>query len=370
MRFFLISLLVAFHIPLSSQILTSYIIDSTTNEVISDAFVFISNSSISTVSDDAGKFTIDRTALPNSDIVITHISYDTKYLLPSEMQSNLDTIYMVPLKYEMDEIVLKSKGSRKRKKWLQRFTKSLLGNTKNATKSQLTNPEVVLFEENSGSLTAITSDNLMFKNENLGYNIWFLLDEYTLEKDEDVLYSGKVFFENFENLEPKHLENRIEVYEKSSRKFFKDYTSGMYDSLQYRVALASLESDGFFHYIGDMKRKNLLSYSSDSTNYILNFPRFLRIENKSIIHSQEKHKSSSGFGTLDRPGLVIQKKSKNSRDRSDYAVSYLSSRTNQIIINRDGVIQNQRDIEEYGYWSDLRLADRLPDDFKYLPLKQ
>lgn len=370
MRYSIISLLIAFCIPSFAQTLESQLIDINTKEKISDAFIFISNSSLNTVSDENGQFMLDRSSLPSSDIVITHISYETKYLSLAEINKPLDTIFLSPTQFELEEVVLQSKSSKKRKKWLRRFTNSLIGSSEHASKSKLLNPEVVLFQEKDGVLHTQTSDHLIFENEVLGYKIWFFLDNYSLEKDDDVMYSGKVFFEDFEDLKTEQLSNRNVVFERSSRKFFKDYISNTYDSLQYNVALATLESDGFFHYVGAMKRNILLSEAPEKGMFELKFSRFLRIENKAISGKQENFKNNLGFGSTNYASIALHKKHKDERDRSDYAVTYFGSRSNKIIVNKEGVIQNQRDIEEYGYWSELRLADRLPDDFEYVPLEQ
>jgi len=368
MRLILTSLFVLLSIPSFAQVFQSVLADINTKEKISDAFIFISNSSIGTISDKDGQFSLDRTHLPTSDIVITHINYETKYILPKEVLKVVDTIFLSPVKYEIEEVVLRSKGSRKRKKWLRRFTKSLLGTTNNASGTTLINPEVVLFEEKDRKLKAYTSDYLIFNNETLGYKVWFFLNDYSLEKDDDVLYSGKVFFEDHDNLNTKQLANRNHVFERSSRKFYLDYTAENYDSTQYGVAIATLESDGFFHYVGDMKRSHLLMDSEKKEQSELRFSQFLRIENRGVLGDQPKFKNSSGFGNV---GIAnITKKSKNKGDRSDYAVSYISSRSNKIVLDENGIIQNPKDIEEYGYWSELRLADRLPDDYEYVPLKQ
>lgn len=366
---FLLSIFLFLCLDISAQTFQSKLLDVNTHENIGDAFVFISNSSISTTSDTDGIFTIDRSALPNSDIVISHINYETKYLLSTDLKEPLDTVYLNPTTHALDEVVLKSKGLRKRKKWLKRFTRSLLGTTKNADQSKLVNPDAVLFQEKQGLLTAITDDHLIFKNEKLGYNLWFLLEEYSLEKNDDVLYAGKVFFENFEEVSDIHLANRKEVFEKSSKKFFKDYVSGTYDTLQYTVALATLEGNGVFHYVGEMKRKNLISSNNENELVELKCHRFLRIEDKTIFANQKNNKTLSGFGNVSVSDIV-SKKGQSQKDHSDYAVSYLKSKTKKIIVNREGIIQNQKDIEEYGYWSELRLADRLPDDFVYVPIKE
>jgi len=344
----------------------SKLVDALTKQDIPDAFVFISNSSISALSEVDGTFTIDRSALPNSEIVISHINYETKYLQPEDITSTLETIYLHPTNHSFEEVVLKSKKSKKRKKWLERFTKSLLGSTKNSSESKLLNPEVVLFKESDNSLIATAKDHLVFRNEKLGYNLLFLLEEYALEKNDDVIYSGKIFFEEYKTISHAQRANRKEVFERSSRKFFKDYAAGSHDTLQYNVALATLEGNGFFHYLGEMKRNNLVSQDSISDLVELKFRRFLRIENKAIDSNQKARNTTvRGFGSISVQDAA-SKKPKNKQDKSMYAVSYLKSKSNMIIVNKEGVIQNQKDIVEYGYWSELRLADRLPDDFQYV----
>lgn len=355
-----------FSLNISAQIFESKLIDTNTQEGIDNAFIFISNSSISALSEEDGTFIIDRSVLPNSEIVISHLNYETKYLQPADMESTLDTIYLNPTNHSLEEVVLKSKKSKKRKKWLEKFTTSLLGSTKNASQSKLLNPEAVLFTEVDNSLTAIAEEHLIFRNEKLGYNILFLLEEFSLEKNDDVTYIGKIFFEEFKTVNATQMANRKEVFVRSSRKFFKDYAAGSHDTLQYSVALATLEGNGFFHYVGEMERKNLISFDKDRNLIQLKFRRFLRIENKAVGSNQKvKNTTVGGFGNISVQDAA-RKKAKNKQDLSEYAVSYLKSKSDIIIVNKEGVIQNQKDIVEYGYWSELRLADRLPDDFQYV----
>lgn len=353
-----------------SQTFESRLIDEQTLEHIPNALIFISNSTKSTTSDRGGFFYIDRSSLPNSEIVISHIAYKTKHLDLSLLKSKTDTIYLTPFKHEIDEVVLKTKKSNKRKKWLKRFTSSLLGYTGNAKEMKLLNPEVVLFKEENNILKVETSKNLIFENDALGYKVLFVLEDYVLEKNDAVYYSGKVLFENYNELNEDQIINRNEVYSRSSRKFFKDYVSGSYDSLQYRISLATMEGEGFFHYVGDLKRKHILDSRTADNFYALKVNRYLRIENAAIVADIAKQDLKSKFGGATSLMYMINNKNGKSGNKSDLAVSYLGSKSDRIILDSNGLIMNQKDIIEYGYWSEMRLADMLPDDFELVALKQ
>ena len=45
-------------------------------------------------------------------------------------------------------------------------------------------------------------------------------------------------------------------------------------------------------------------------------------------------------------------------------ISYLRSKTGKIIVNRFGKILNPDDVEEVGYWANMRTATLLPTDYQ------
>ena len=59
------------------QSIETVLVDQSTKEPIKNAFIFIRNTSISTISDITGFFQLDITAFPTSELVITHLSYQT-----------------------------------------------------------------------------------------------------------------------------------------------------------------------------------------------------------------------------------------------------------------------------------------------------
>lgn len=358
-----------------AQQMKAVLLDAQTKSPVDNAFVFISNSSVSDLSDQDGQFTIDRKNLESSDVVITHINYESKYISPKSISNEIDTFYLTPQNFELTEVTINRKDPKKRKKWLKRFTKSILGNTDLAKKTKLLNPEAILFVEKNDTLFAQADEYLVLHNEKLAYKIIFLLQDYALTKNDFVEYKGKLHYEDIiedykQKDHKKIYKKRNETFLQSSRKFFKEYVLNIHDVKKYHVGLSVLQPDGQFHYVGEIEREKILEPNTEETFFQLKFKRFLRIENRNISLQKNINSRSSGFGSLSKPSemdMVIQQKGDVKKSESEFAVSYLMSKTNKLIINQEGLIQNPRDIIEYGYWSDLRLANRLPDDFVYIP---
>ena len=90
--------LIAFIIlPLSAygqEELSFYVADSKTNEPVENAFLFIENTSIGTITSLDGRAFLPYQEDDQYTIVITHILYETAYLSKPQITSGLNTILL------------------------------------------------------------------------------------------------------------------------------------------------------------------------------------------------------------------------------------------------------------------------------------
>lgn len=103
--------------------------DLDTGMPIDAAHAFISNASYGTTSD---KFGVVKMSIPTGlkeDLIISHISYDTKVIRYSRFisMSKENEILLTPNGINLEEIVVVQKRSKKWKKHLKRFTKAFIG---------------------------------------------------------------------------------------------------------------------------------------------------------------------------------------------------------------------------------------------------
>ena len=116
------------------------LIDSKTGLPVSDAHVFVDNTTFGTLSDKDG---VARLSLPQSlseDLLITHILYETK-LVRHALYMNFDNAHVIalePTDLEIPTLTINARRSKKWKKNFKKFRKAFLGTGKSA--SQCNNP--------------------------------------------------------------------------------------------------------------------------------------------------------------------------------------------------------------------------------------
>lgn len=342
--YFLYTILFLFSVQqLSGQILTARLQDQATQEPVAFASVFFSKTSIGTTSDSSGYFRLNMRGLREVDLVISHLSYKIKSLKITDPSEMPEVIFLEPIETKLDEIVISSDHSPKRKKWLKRFEKALLGKSAKKNDTYILNPEVIVFSEKNKNLEAKGLDYLYVKNEALGYNIRFYIEDFTLYSNKDVVYAGKVFFEDLQDSvrnPRKLLKAREKTYNLSKNHFFQ---SLIQDSL--RGTLYQIGETKFLEKLGTTSIRKL-TYQD------------LKIERGLIDDTVY----------IDNYLTVVDKSAKSFwyvfKGENKFATSLIGSRSGKIIISPNGNILNPKEIEEIGFWAQQRLADLLPLDYQ------
>lgn len=331
--------------PISAQTLRSQLVDETTQTPIPAAFIFISNSSIGTSSDENGFFELSVAGLGQVEIVISHLSYEIKSIVVKAGETLPARLYLQPKAVGIDEVVVKSKASGKRKQWLRKFEDAFLGKSNNRRKVALSNPKVLLFQENEGGLSAQGMDYIAIANRALGYQLRFYLDTFHLSKQGEVIYAGKVFFQEIPGAkkEKRVQKARSRSFRYSKTHFFQSLLQGQASEESYLVGLARFNPQGAIDY--EPTTWDALDWRRGKKADTLFIQDFLAISDRNLATGEARNPLAS---TVKR-----------------YATTFLRSNSGKIIIDQAGNIVNVAEIEEIGHWTDYRVADLMPIDYNY-----
>lgn len=330
-----------------TQIVSSTLVDGETGEPITAASIFISNSTFGTTSDANGFFSLDLQQFPEAELVVSHINYEQKSFSIAAFEILPEVIALMPRLIEMEEVVIRGKGAskRKRKKWIRQFEDALLGEGANREESRLLNPEILLFEAQKRRLRALAFEPLLIENKALGYNLKFYLDTFLLENKEDLVYAGKLFFEDFAGEEPppEVKDTRAKTYAKSKSYFLKRILRGEIDESLFEVGIGTYKEGRIVGY----ERKSLEQL--DIRRGV--FADTLYVQNPLVL--------------TDKANFIRSGISKASLQKIQFATSILNPKKGKIIVSPEGIMLNAQEVEESGYWTQLRLADLLPIDYEY-----
>jgi len=170
-------------LSLSSQVLRGRVLDSETKKAIELANVFLNSTTIGTLTDKEGNFTLNLEGAEKLPIAITAIGYHS-LLLTDYSKDRPYEILLNTKTYELGEVVVKSKRT-----WKERtirsgnmaiFRREFLGQSTNASRSKILNEEDIIFQNIEGKdmLKALSYRPLVIMNDALGYEITYYLDTF------------------------------------------------------------------------------------------------------------------------------------------------------------------------------------------------
>jgi len=171
--------------------LTGKVIAADTKQPIPAASVFLSNTSIGTVTDSKGLFAINRIPTGRFDLVVSCIGYETQVqTIGSNQVPNSLLISLRPKAKELDEVVVEQYDKDGWDKWGNFFIESLIGTSAYAQDCKLKNPGVVKFRYSKklNTLKAFADEALVIENKALGYTLRYQLTKFEYNYGERLFY--------------------------------------------------------------------------------------------------------------------------------------------------------------------------------------
>lgn len=187
---------------------------------VASANVYISNSSIGTVTDEKGQFVIRNFPAGRYDLVVSCIGYETQVITLSSAQlPPVLTILLKPKINELQEVIVEPYEKNGWEKWGSFFMENFIGTSAFSRDCKLLNKDVIKFRfsKKNNTLKAIANDRLVIENRALGYVLKYDLTRFEYDFGTRIfLYQGYPLFEEMETkrkgLQKRYAENREDAY--------------------------------------------------------------------------------------------------------------------------------------------------------------
>ncbi len=326
------------------------VIDAQTQQPLAGASVFCQNTTIGTLTNSNGEFSMTVPA-GGYDIIVSFTGYETQSASVTAQSENLSQLRFV-LKEKsksMEEVSVVATTEVKNgwEKYGEFFREQFIGMTENSKLCTIDNPSALrfFFSKKRNRLKVLASEDLIVTNKALGYKIRYTLDSFTYEYANGLTqFTGYPLFEPLEGSAEeveKWKEKREEAYLGSMTHFMKGY---------YHKTLGQ---DGFKIEFLDEKTKKFRP---------LNDPY------------------DTAFATLAddelelHPSAILRIIYLNETPEQDYLVKNKLALTNTvqisqltfrdaILVERNGYYYDQKDILSIGYWAWEKIADLMPYDY-------
>jgi CarboxypepD_reg-like domain len=226
-KIFLLSFFLFFTLISQAQfIISGRVLNESGTEPVSKASIYINNSTIGTASNENGEYIMHHIKPGVYEVIVSHVGFEViVYKIEIKSADIRLTFKLVPKVKEMRDILVVT--SSQREKWLAILRENFLGLTLAADRSKILNEEDIFFEKGQTKdvVKAFSEVPLIVENKELGYRIYFELQEFIFDaKEGRTLFFG---FSRYEEMgdpdsEPrkKYIRNREKTYKGSTLHFY------------------------------------------------------------------------------------------------------------------------------------------------------
>lgn len=364
---------------------------------VSLASVFLSNTSVGTVTKTDGSFQLTVNSPGKYDLIVSFIGFETiqkTINIPSQEGHTL-LLMIKPKPRELEEVVIGEFEEQSWKKWGRFFTDNFLGTGSWANACSMKNEEKIhfLYSKRRQVLKAYCDEQLIISNKKTGYRITYKLESFEYNFSTKVLfYQGYPLFEEMSSKrDAQHerwLKARNKIYYGSMMHFMRSlYRNKLvedgfelrhmvrtYNSEKKRVQQlyrnrlhqkdkesTPLSADSSSYYESVLSQKDFsdsfssytlngdsVAYALDSVTAVLHFNHFLYITYK------------NGWEDEDYVGFY------SGSTKTNHPSSYMVLLDNPaLLVFANGFYFDTKNVLTYGYWSwSEKMGRMLPFDFK------
>jgi hypothetical protein len=365
---------------------TGKVVDEISGVPVQYASVFYANTSIGTITDSSGFFTLETSQKGVFDLVISHVSYQTYMETISLERDSLRIFVKLKIKaYEIKPVVFIINDPNRNAN-LRIFKSGVIGTSENSVNCKIVNPSTLRFyksyeNENPDEwiLKATTDSVLVIQNDALDYTIKYNLEYFLVHRRSNTMeriFYGYPFFEDWVNSAryPKQiLKSRKPVYKGSKLHFFRSLYSQKlkqegFDIFKIREKPLRANDNHDYGLLGDSvfigkskvvleqteERLNLYNYLiSDSISGSLILAINEPFEVRYVKRGEENRYYQSRYYST---GLKVRLNSQS---------SIINLRNGNIRIYSNGSYEKADERVTIGYWSYKKMADSLPFNYVY-----
>jgi hypothetical protein len=339
----------------NNYMVSGNVVNEVTGQPLVAASVFAQNTTLGTVTDSIGNFSI---SLPNGgyDLIISYTGFITenkritsadnkeKFTIKlKEKSKELEAVAIVSTNEVMDGLA----------KYGQFFVNEFIGKSSNASLCTIQNPEVLhfYFSKKKNRLKIMAKEPLIISNKSLGYNIKYELDSFTHEyKTEVSTFTGYPLFENMIGDSAQLVlwqKSRNEAYLGSKLHFMRSIYNKQLKEQQFEIQFI-VSAYGKEEAIVVKDMYNAINYTKDdSTQTVEITPNQPEV---GVLFLGAKPTTAYMAANPSEPKL--------------FKFSLLSFTPKEsIVIEQNGYFYEQNDIITSGYWAWDKVAEQLPYDF-------
>ena len=207
---------------LYAQIVITGKVTTSQNEPLEGASVYLNNTTIGTITNAEGEFSLP-VKKGNYDLIVSFIGFNNfQTTINDKNQKTNFYIQLTPDTTLLNEVEIKKTVYDEDWKYnLQRFKQALLGRSKVADNCIITNEKDLHFNYNASTntLTALAKKPLVIKNKELGYLITYDLVNFTLTS-QHLVFSGYAQYKNLRKSVSKKWEKNRRIAYNGSRMHF------------------------------------------------------------------------------------------------------------------------------------------------------
>ena len=347
-----------------SNTISGTVIDKETKEPLASVNIYISGSTVGTVTDKEGKFEFSTSLSGEHQVVISFISYQeqignldlensARFNLQAELEK--ETLNLEPVE------VIESRDS----EWeriFSDFRDEFIGITDFASETKIENSWVVDFTEDEENIIhVIAPEPVEVVNNALGYRIKVDINQFYWKNECNLIIDLHLLFEEMKAESDDQLaswiQNREKVYRGSVHNFFTAlYNNNLRsEGFSFELPITGWEMDNRFgRNVRTPKRGSVDQLSDEDLRTLLTNSG--RNALKYIGHLK-------GFKLPGKVDVIFNKRN-STRNTDSYRSSIWPIGENQILlVTESGELLNWRSFQISGYWSSHRLANRIPLDY-------
>ncbi len=203
---------------LIGQTVVNGVVKDDSNQAIPYAAVYLSKTTIGTMTNKEGYFTLTVPQEGVYELILSCLGYTTKSLvINAEGKALTVNIELSENQIQLDEVTVKSKDKNREKNYAT-FTKLFLGETINSLNCKILNPEDLYLYRipNTNVLKGQSLKSLRIENKSLGYLILYDLTDFSYDdKNELLKFTGSPYFQPLKGgakEEKKWARNRLSAY--------------------------------------------------------------------------------------------------------------------------------------------------------------
>jgi len=337
--------------------LKGIVLEADSQRPIESVSIYLSNTSIGTVSNAKGEFILTNFPYGKYDLVVSCLGYETHVQTVESRDLSFLKIKLKSRIKELADVVVESYDKNGWKKWGDFFVESFIGTSDNARSCKILNKEAVRFNysKTKNQLKAFATEPLIIQNKAIGYEIKYELQTFTYNYESKMLFfAGYPFFQQMEaksdQANERFEKKRAESYYGSMMHFMRAVYANKIKENKFEIRKI-IEKSGDNFLVDSLLSADDIAYALDSTKVIFEFSNKLDITYKG---------GTTPIEYWNKPFV---------ESKRGYQVSQIELTSgNYIQIVSNGRYYNPLDLLSYGYWAwSEKIANMLPFDYQPLP---